>query len=75
MAIFIVVLFSFRYVSLGSITAAATFPFFAYLFDYPLALVIGAVGGAALIIGKHHSNIRRLLSGTESRIGKKKEGS
>jgi len=31
--------------------------------------------GAALIVGKHHSNIRRLLAGTENRFGKEKEGS
>jgi len=74
-AIFVGVLFAFRYVSLGSIIAAATFPLFTYLFGYPLAVVIGAIVGAALIVGKHHSNIRRLLAGTENRFGKEKERS
>ena len=74
-AIFIVVLFAFHYVSLGSITAAGTFPLFTYLFGYPLLVVIGAIAGGVLIIGSHHSNIRRLLSGTENRIGRKREES
>ncbi|MFB0519178.1 MAG: glycerol-3-phosphate 1-O-acyltransferase PlsY, partial [Acidobacteriota bacterium] len=70
-ALFIVMVFAFHYVSLGSITAAGTFPFFTYLFGYPLLVVIGAIAGGVLIIGSHYSNIRRLLSGTENRIGRK----
>ena len=75
LAMFILLLFAFRYVSLGSITAAGTFPFFTYLFGYPLSVVIGAIAGGALIIGKHHSNIRRLLAGTENRFGRKRKKS
>ena len=71
-ALFIVMVFAFRYVSLGSITAAGTFPLFTYLFNYPLLVVVGAIAGGALIIVKHHSNIRRLLAGTENRIGRKR---
>lgn len=71
-ALFIVMVFAFRYVSLGSITAAGTFPLFTYLFGYPLLVVIGAIAGGVLIIGSHHSNIRRLLAGTENRIGRKR---
>ncbi|MDH5406342.1 MAG: glycerol-3-phosphate 1-O-acyltransferase PlsY [Candidatus Aminicenantes bacterium] len=74
-ALFIVMVFAFRYVSLGSITAAGTFPLFTYLFNYPLLVVIGAIAGGALIIGSHHSNIRRLLAGTENSIGRKREES
>jgi hypothetical protein len=40
----------------------------------PLPIVLGAATGAAVIIAKHHSNIHRLLSGTENRLGKKKPG-
>ncbi len=74
-ALFIVMVLAFRYVSLGSITAAGTFPLFTYLFGYPLLVVVGAIAGGALIIGKHNSNIRRLLAGTENRIGRKREES
>ncbi len=72
-ALFMVMVLAFRYVSLGSITAAGTFPFFTYLFNYPLLVVVGAIAGGALIIGKHNSNIRRLLAGTENRIGRTRE--
>jgi glycerol-3-phosphate acyltransferase PlsY len=38
----------------------------------PLPIVLGAAGGAATIIARHHANLRRLVNGTESRLGKKK---
>jgi len=74
-AIFAVVVATWRYVSLGSVTAAAAFPIILYFLKEPpppLPIVLGAATGAAIIIAKHHSNIRRLLSGTENRLGKKK---
>jgi acyl phosphate:glycerol-3-phosphate acyltransferase len=64
-----------RYVSLGSIVATAAFPVFALLFyrgNISPAFVITTLGAAALIIAKHHQNIRRLLAGTENRFGSKK---
>lgn len=73
--IFIVVVAISRYVSLGSIVAVAVFPFAAWIirqFEVPptgLALIALA---SLLIIAKHHENIRRLLAGTESRIGAKR---
>jgi glycerol-3-phosphate acyltransferase PlsY len=75
LVIFAVVVAIWRQVSLGSITAAAAFPAFLYFLREPpppLPIVLGAATGAAIIIAKHHSNIRRLLSGTEDRLGKKK---
>jgi acyl phosphate:glycerol-3-phosphate acyltransferase len=58
-----------KYVSLGSIVATAAFPVVAYFF-LPDAreLMPFIIGAAALIIAKHHQNIRRLLSGTEHRL-------
>ena len=70
--IFIVVVLISRYVSLGSILAVASFPLFVYELrvygDSPLALGIMAAT-SLLIVVKHHENIRRLLAGTESRVG------
>ena len=61
-----------RYVSLGSIVATEAFPVLVSFLEHPpLPIVLGATGVAALIIAKHHSNIRRLLGGTESKVGKK----
>lgn len=57
-----------RYVSLGSVWAGASFPF-AGLFVYrdpvlfALALVVGV-----LVVWQHRGNIKRLLSGTESKF-------
>jgi acyl phosphate:glycerol-3-phosphate acyltransferase len=64
-----------RYVSLGSIVGAASFPVFAWYLvrgDRPLFFLAVQVAVALLIIVKHHQNIRRLLGGTESRFGAKK---
>jgi glycerol-3-phosphate acyltransferase PlsY len=70
--IFFILLLVFRYVSLGSIVAVAAFPNLALiLHEYgnnPVALVLMATA-SALIIVKHHANIRRLLTGTENRFG------
>jgi acyl phosphate:glycerol-3-phosphate acyltransferase len=70
--VFIVVLLLTRYVSLGSILGAASFPVFAsFLVTGPRPPVFIAVQWtvALLIIIKHHQNIRRLFAGTETRIG------
>jgi len=76
--IFVVVVAIFRYVSLGSILAVASFPFLlVYLYrspaqgNAPIALLL-MMATVLLIIGKHHENIRRLLAGSESRIGSKR---
>jgi len=69
---FAVLVAIWRYISLGSIVATASFPAVVYLVNHPpTPIVIGAACAAALIIGSHHANIRRLLSGTENKLGKK----
>jgi glycerol-3-phosphate acyltransferase PlsY len=73
-AIFIGVVVVSRYVSLGSITAVATFPLSAWLIRQfelsPQGLALISLT-SLLIVAKHHENIRRLLAGTESHIGAK----
>src|ERR1017187_387752 len=57
-----------RYISLGSIAGSAAFPLLVYLMKHPpMPIVYGAAGGAMIIIAMHHANIRRLLTGTESK--------
>jgi glycerol-3-phosphate acyltransferase PlsY len=61
-----------RYVSLASILGAASFPIFACFLvhgDRPPFYIAVQFAVALLIIAKHHQNIRRLLAGTESRLG------
>jgi glycerol-3-phosphate acyltransferase PlsY len=70
--IFVGVVLVGKYVSLGSITAAASVPLLLLILDYPLSVVWLAVVIAALIIGKHYENIRRLLRGEEKPWNKKK---
>lgn len=73
--IFIAVVVIFRYVSLGSILAVASFPLLAYGMhscgNAPMALALLATT-SLFIIARHHENIRRLLAGTESRVGAKR---
>jgi glycerol-3-phosphate acyltransferase PlsY len=72
--LFILTVAATRYVSLGSIMAAISIPIFTVLLyhPHPLALLIGESIISIVTIAKHHANIRRLLTGTESRIGSKK---
>lgn len=72
--VFLTILGTTRYVSLGSILACFSYPLFLimllYGFNQPIdgsLIVISAVVAATIII-KHHANIRRLISGNENRI-------
>lgn len=73
--IFIVAVVIFRYISLGSILAVASFPLLVYVFHYsgnsPVALAVMSVT-SLLIIARHHENIGRLLAGSENRVGTKR---
>lgn len=64
------VAFIFRYSSLAAICAVIVVPVALYLMDYfQLAELFALMSVIAII--KHHANIRRLLNGTESKIGNK----
>jgi glycerol-3-phosphate acyltransferase PlsY len=69
LAVWIIVFAVSRYVSLASICAAATMPVVAWLTHESLAKVLVILGLAMMAIGRHGSNIRRLLAGTEHRFG------
>jgi glycerol-3-phosphate acyltransferase PlsY len=64
-----------RYMSLMSVSmapiAAALFLALAIAGVLPYAYTVFALVAAALIVVLHHDNIRRLLSGTERKIGQK----
>jgi glycerol-3-phosphate acyltransferase PlsY len=62
-----------RYASLASIAgcllAASVFSILAALDYHSWAYAAAAVAGGALIVAVHHDNIRRLLAGTERKLG------
>lgn len=60
----------FRYSSLAALTAAVVVPIALYLYGRPEVASLFVVMSLITIL-KHHENIGRLLSGTESRIGDK----
>jgi acyl phosphate:glycerol-3-phosphate acyltransferase len=61
----------FRYSSLAALVAVAAAPAYAFYLAGDLQLTQLAFVVAILVWAKHHENIRRLLKGTESKIGKK----
>lgn len=70
--VFVSTIYVGRFVSLGSMLAAASGPFFMYYFTHgQLSFVIYNVIGSSYVIIRHKSNIQRLLAGTEPKIGQK----
>ena len=68
--VFLIVVLFWRYVSLASISAAAALPLLVYLLYAPghappAVVSAGTLLAAVLVIVKHHSNIQRLMTGTE----------
>jgi glycerol-3-phosphate acyltransferase PlsY len=68
-ALFVVVLFSTRYVSLSSILAALAFPLIAVLVyknEEPLFIAFG-IAAAVMVVLTHQKNIVRLVEGNENK--------
>jgi acyl phosphate:glycerol-3-phosphate acyltransferase len=60
-----------RFVSLGSMLAAASFPVAVFLTGGLPDEVVWGGAVALLIVVRHHENIRRLLAGRERKLGEK----
>lgn len=69
-AVWLSVAFVFRYSSLAALAATLLVPIGYYLLSMPVVAVATAIMTVIVYI-KHHANIRRLLSGTEGKIGAK----
>ncbi|RCK81817.1 MAG: Acyl-phosphate:glycerol-3-phosphate O-acyltransferase PlsY [Candidatus Ozemobacter sibiricus] len=74
MVVFLAVLVTTRYVSLGSMLAAAALPAAIYFFqeggpEWYLVFTVFAAVVAGFIIFKHRTNIRRLVRGEELALG------
>jgi acyl phosphate:glycerol-3-phosphate acyltransferase len=68
MIVFFVTAVWTRYVSLASILATAAYPLWTVLYQEPMIVTGASVLGAALIVAKHHQNIRRLIAGKENKF-------
>jgi acyl phosphate:glycerol-3-phosphate acyltransferase len=71
--LFVLVVVFWRYVSLGSISAAAAMPLLIYFLWAPRhapppAVTFGALAATLLIIYKHRGNLQRLLQGAEPKF-------
>jgi glycerol-3-phosphate acyltransferase PlsY len=78
LGVWVITVLAFRYVSLGSMLASLSLPILIYfLYDVPpggsqpgahMVALLGALAAAALIVAKHHENIRRLIAGREPKL-------
>jgi acyl phosphate:glycerol-3-phosphate acyltransferase len=67
-AVWLIVFVVCRYASAASMTAALSLPIIALALGEPWPVVAFAVAAAAAVLVLHRSNIRRLRSGTETKI-------
>ena len=71
--LFLLVVIFWRYVSLGSISAAAAMPLLMYFLwaphhAPPLAVTLGTLAVVLLVIYKHRGNLQRLIEGVEPKF-------
>jgi acyl phosphate:glycerol-3-phosphate acyltransferase len=73
--VFVIIFGISRYVSLASVVGSATFPLIGFHFVAQRTPIVwfGFLFIPALVLVKHHANIRRLLNGTENRFGSKEK--
>ena len=70
-AVWLVMAFGFKVSSLAALVATAISPLVAWFFMPHLSWLLAVVVIALLVLYRHQSNIRNLLSGRESKIGDK----
>jgi glycerol-3-phosphate acyltransferase PlsY len=73
LALFALLMFRWRYVSLGSIAAAAVMPPAVYVLEGDGMLTAVTAAISLIVIIRHRENIRRLLAGTENKFGAAKK--
>lgn len=71
LATWLLIALVFRLSSLAALTAAFLAPIYAMLLGLPRTWAAASVAMSLLLIWRHKRNIRNLLTGQESRIGKK----
>ncbi len=71
LATWLIIAFFFRYSSLASLVAAAFAPFYQLLIWGGGWLAVAISVMSLLLVWRHSANIRKLLAGTESKLGQK----
>lgn len=74
LVIFIAIVVTTRYVSLGSIVIAAILPVWVILFANSIPFIVLTTLVSPLVIWLHRSNIGRLIKGNENRLSFKNRG-
>src|ERR1700733_14683331 len=65
--IFLIVTVMTRYLSLGSVSGAALYPFACFIILHPAwPVLVAAVAASGLILWRHQANIARIREGTEN---------
>jgi len=65
----LIVVWTSRVISLGSVAATVTLPSAALLSGEPGPVIAAAFGSGSLILFRHRANLRRIFRGTERRVG------
>lgn len=71
-ATWLAVAFLFRYSSLAAIVTVLLAPFYTWMIKPQYTLPVAML--CCLIVFRHHQNIKRLIEGTEPKVGEKKNG-
>ena len=68
LVVFVLVLWKWRYISLASISSAASIPLLVLLFERSFALFLATLVIGAIVIWRHKGNIELLRSGAENKF-------
>ena len=68
LAIFLALVIPTRYVSLGSVFAAASLPLWCAIFGFPAVAIAPVAVAAVVVIWSHRENVRRLINHEERRF-------
>ena len=69
LAVFMAIVWLTKYISLGSVVASVVLPSLAYALGSPTPSVLAAIAASIIIVFRHRSNVLRLRTGTERRLG------
>ena len=68
LALFLLLVIPTRYVSLGSVAAAASLPVWCAVFGFPAISIVPVAIAAVVVVWSHRENVQRLVHGDERRF-------